>query len=596
MGPSSEASGDGSASPEPSVSAVPESEPNDDSDHAQRLPVGRPVAGAVAGGDRDVFVLPPGDGAVDLTITADGAVTVTVARPQDASRFVVAVSAGEPRRLSGLLRSATLEVSVEGSGSYGLDAVVSEDVRPACGFALEPDDAGSPGAIAASVPATLVGCVATPDDVDVFRIPPEAVAELEGLGVALSPLPGVALGLTIRSSAGETLASLSGREGEELALPNLRAPVAGGLEVEVRSLAGANESTPYRLSLRRLAPLNGVTELEPNDVQASATALDSIGLVNGYLHRLGDIDYYRLTSPEAAQVRLLADPPEGVDLQLQFLGGAGFVVDAARAGEQERVCSLRVDPEIPLEFTVSARAQERTGLEPYLLHFERFDGEQWEQEPNEDLAEALAAAAEDERGGPEVAIRISDTMSAGAVSGYAFPPGDIDRFVMRVAGDPRAEVTYRSITIRLEPNGPADYSLEVFDADRAAVGSANAGRGGEVESLSLDLPSGLYIAQVTLLSGEPCDRPYRLAVAQTDVGTAPVIEGSGEDIDRLLQAPPAPPPDIDAVLPTRDRRGPEGTLPDVDEEYVEPTPPPQSRVRMAPEGAPVAPLQGAGPR
>jgi hypothetical protein len=112
--------------------------------------------------------------------------------------------------------------------------------------------------------------------------------------------------------------------------------------------------------------------------------------------------------------------------------------------------------------------------------------------------------------------------------GYAFPPGDYDRYVVEVFGDPRSAVTYKSVTVRLEPSAPADYSLELADEFGATVGIANDGGVGESETLALDLPSGLYVARVTFIDGQPCERPYRISVQQTEIPENQAVVEWGE--------------------------------------------------------------------
>ena len=157
------------------------------------------------------------------------------------------------------------------------------------------------------------------------------------------------------------------------------------------------------------------------------------------------------------------------------------------------------------------------------------------------------------------------TLSA---SGHLFPPGDVDIFPIEVFGDDYVDATYHSVTVRLEPNGPSDYVLELLDADGAVVARSSAGARGEQERVALDLPSGDYFARVTMTAGEPCAEPYRLVVEQTAIplgagGVDPqnptieqriivttIAEGSGEGPDAEGSGEPGAEP----VLPDRVRR------------------------------------------
>jgi hypothetical protein len=202
----------------------------------------------------------------------------------------------------------------------------------------------------------------------------------------------------------------------------------------------------------------------------------------------------------------------------------------------EQVCSLRIDGgDEGTLIEVTARSVGEANVEPYLVTFQVFDNEQWEVEPNDALTEVAErdyALAAGER--PALGIWLDEGRWSNQVSGYVFPPGDVDRFVVEVFADPRAAATYTSLTLRLEPNGPTDYALEMVDEEGAAVAMADNGTVGEPETVSLDLPAGRYFARVSYVRGESCDQPYRLSVLQTALpGTEPdavpgADDGSGE--------------------------------------------------------------------
>jgi hypothetical protein len=532
--PTRQGSGDGSGlegAPE-GPSAVPEIEPNDTPDTAHRLAVGRPIEGSVSAEDVDRYALPAGVRAASVTVRGQGVERVEVRRPQDAAIASFPATAGGVV-IPAMPRDASAVLSVHGTGPYTL-LVADTDAAAPCGILREPDDIARPGLTLDTVPATAVGCIAEPGDMDVIRVPADALADVPGLGIALSAVESVAFELRLKDDSGRVLISVAGEAGEDLLIPNVARPDTGSLIVEVRSVQGASESAPYRLSLRRLSPLNGTIELEPNDDSASATRVVEIGLVNGYLHRPGDVDHYELTSDEAQLVRMWAESPAGVDLKLRVeREGAGTLeVDASAAGGQEQICSIRLSPESPFSFGVVGGPADVTTAEPYLLHFERLEGGTWEIEPNDTAEVALTAA----RGRTDVApvdggVGVhADAGLASSVSGYSFPDGDVDHFVIDVAGDPAAAVTYSSVTVTLQPNGAADYALELLDEDGASLGRSDAGRVGESESVALDLPAGSYVASVRRVSGEACGRPYVLAVRKTDFPDPAAVpsEGSGE--------------------------------------------------------------------
>ena len=513
-------SGEGSADEErePEVSNLPETEPNDSRELAMQIPLGRPLAGTVSETDLDIYLLPAGTEPATVVLASESALELDVLRPQDAAGYTLTKAVAEDLRLPRVSRAASLFFTVRGTGAYTLTVESLDDGRAPCGFGHEPDDAFSVGAVMHSVPATATGCISTPDDIDYFLLPAEAFAGVPGFGLSLSPVAGVSLRVVAKDRDGTVLAEMNGDAGSTIEFPNLRVPAEGGIRFEVRSQSGANESEPYRLNLSRLPALNGTIELEPNDERITPTLLTEIGLVNGYIHRPGDEDYYVLTTEEPMLVRLFAESPQDVDLRVEVETEefGRLVINNAGAGEPERLCSLTVDAD-GAAFRISAGNFQRTEREPYLLHFEFIEGANWEIEPNNAVQDVLLLERQLEEGArPDVALWLGEAIVPYA-QGYAFPPGDYDRFVVEVFGDPLAAVTYKSVTVRLEPSAPADYSLELVDEAGATVGISNEGGVGESETLALDLPSGLYVARVTFIDGEPCERPYRISVQQTEI-------------------------------------------------------------------------------
>ncbi|MFT5992396.1 MAG: hypothetical protein ACJA1R_001291 [Flavobacteriales bacterium] len=527
--------GSAATPPAPVVTALGESEPNDLPEQATTIALGRPLEGTSLEGDVDTLSIPAGDGAVSFSLKTATAAEVTFSRPQNGARFSITTEANVPRVIGPLERNTSIRVAIEGGGAWQLELNPNDVAR--CGFAEEPDSRERPGVVLTSVPSLVSGCLSSVDDVDVYSITADALSEVPGMAVEISGVEGVSFLLRIESEAGTLLTELSGGPNELLRLPNLAAPPHGDARLVVSSLAGANERIPYRMELRRLPPLNGTIEVEPNDDPVRATIVRGPQLINGYLHRPGDRDFFRILSDEPAVVRLVADPPAGVDLQLEIPGGplGTMTIDDAGVAEAEQVCSIRLnDDDEGTLFGVFARAVGEAATSPYLVRFEIFDSQQWESEPNDDLAQVLSiqhTVPEAER--PVVGIWLGARSLGGQVSGYAFPPGDVDRFVLEVFADPRAQATYTSVTLRLEPNGATDYALEVVDEDGAAVALANNGAIGESETVSLDLPAGRYVARVALQGGDACAQPYRLSVLQTALpGTAPPPpEGSGAGLD-----------------------------------------------------------------
>jgi hypothetical protein len=305
--------------------------------------------------------------------------------------------------------------------------------------------------------------------------------------------------------------------------------------------------------------------VEPNDTAESATAVLSIDIINGYVHRAGDVDYYRVVPEESQVLRLVADAPPGVDLQIQLEEGSSFgptVVNGAAAGEDETLCSVRVGPEAPLSFAINAIGPETTGMAPYVLRFDRYAGGDFEVEPNdgpEQLppSEFLAILNEP----IPVGFLLAPGIASRTAAGHIFPMADRDHVALEVAGDPAAAVTYTSVTLRLEPGPTADLVLELLDATGAVVARTNAAPLGMPETIAVDLASGRYIARVTRSSGESCREPWRLSVDQTAIPlpTDPFVpaDGSGEG-----SGAPALPAEGSAAVPE---------FPDVNAPGAEPT-------------------------
>lgn len=534
---------DEGSAPVPEISALAEQEPNDSVDDAMRIVGDRPVRGETAGGDIDVFLIAPSATPSGIVIDAEGPGRLEVRRPQDGVSTSFTFDAGE-HVLGPFERGSTLLATVRDASAYTIALQDEDEAR--CGFGREPDTREHPGVDVASVPALVRGCITAVDDVDVFHLSAEALAEVDGMGIEVSGVEGVSYLARIETESGTVLTELSGGPGEALRLPNLAAPAHGSARIVISSLSGANEAMAYELQLRRLPPLNGTIELEPNDEPMIATPVERIHLINGYLHRPGDKDVYRILVEEPTLARLLVDSPQDVDLQLEVPGGplGTLIIDDAEAGEQERVCSLRLEPgDEGTVLSVFARSVGMANLEPYLIQFQLLDSEEWEVEPNDQLADVLAAIPPSaSRGdGPPIGLWRTPESVSSQVSGYAFPPGDVDRFVIEVFGDPRAAVTYTSVTLRLEPNGQSDYSLEVLDEDGAAVAMANTGGVAEMESVRLDLPSGRYVARVKLEEGDACALPYRLSVLQT------ALPGSPESDEETEEERPDPSETIEAM-------------------------------------------------
>jgi hypothetical protein len=533
---------------------APEVEPNDDAGQALALTPGAGIAGHLSPGDVDVLRVAGADAVAVAVEVLEGTVVLdwvdaaaglrhrwTLQAP---ARWAPAALAAQGGRL--------LELRGEGRWHATLGPVPGE---PPCGTERPQDTDPGPAGVVFQLPGRGSGCLQQSSEVDRWQVEPGEWAAHPVFGVAVSGVPGVQLQLRVLDAAGALLAETMGAAGEDLLVPNVGSPLhPGAVTLEVQALAGVAATTPYVLDLRRPPPLLGAIEVVPNDVPAAATLVTAAGVVNGFLHRSGDVDHYRMQWPDTQVVRMRLESPPGVDLQILVDDGAGFgdtVIDQSGPGGQESLCTLRVGPEAPLNFAVAARGPERVVLQPYLLHFEPFVGTDFEVEPNDRL-EDLAPPGPPPEGMEDRAVYLLLAPGLGSMSasGHIFPASERDLVAVDIARDPSSSVTFASITLRLDPVAPVDLVLELLDARGAVVARSDGGRAGMPESISADLAAGRYYARITQVGPGGCEAPWRLTVDQTR------LRGTEERSDGALLPPP--PGEENPELP--DRLPPADTL------------------------------------
>lgn len=531
---------EGSATPDAGPSALPETEPNDSLAQAPNVQVGRTYRGTLAAGDLDMVRLGMGT-PVALTLASTGDAEFFVTSPTDGVRRRYALLPNVPLTLSAVARETSLALEWSGQGDWSLDIQpAAEGADAGCGFLREQDSAEAPGAELVALPSVVTGCIEVAGDSDHVVVSEQALAGMPMFGVAVSAVEDVALQVEIRDAAGTLMAELIGGPGESLVIPNVGAPlVAGPVSIEVTSLEGASPDRPWRLEVRRPPGVLGAVEVEPNDTAESPTLVASMDIINGWLHRPGDTDHYRLVLPETQVVRMLAEAPAGVDLQI-LLGQQGafgdMVIDNVTAAQSEALCSVRVGPDVPFEFAIRARGTETTGASPYILHFDRYSGVDFEVEPNDLLEQlpvpdpiAVSAAGLDSLGARPVQFVLQPEQITFTAAGHVFPDTDRDHFLLYIAGDRSANVTYTSVTLRLEPGATADLVMELLDDRGALIARADSGSIGMPEIAAIDLASGRYVVRVSRVAGRSCEQPYRLFADLTAIPpTAQPSEGSGD--------------------------------------------------------------------
>ncbi len=566
-----------------------------------QLAPGARMQGSLVLGDVDAYRLGAGPPvSVEVNLSQGGELRVVVPSTGAVQRYEL--TGGAALTVADVPREEALHLVLTGQGEWTLRVDPAPlDGVPRCGFALETGETGLPGAELVAIPARVSGCIDHTADRDAFVIDPRAWAEVPLFGIRLTGAPGVAMGLNVTDSSGHSLAELMGPEGQPIQIPNLGPPLDGGpLTVEVVQRQGAGERSPYMLELRRPPGLLGAIEVEPNNTAAQATVVSEIGVINGYIHRPGDTDYYRLQPSETQVVRLRADAPELVDVQLLLDEHTAYgtaTINEQGEGGQEALCSMRVGPEAPLHFAVQGVGVATTADSPYLVHFDLYSGADFEVEPNDRL-EMTASQEEsgDEQSSRTVWFQLAPGIQSATAAGHIFPANERDVFAMQIAGDPSASVTYHSVIVRLDPGPLADYSLELLDDRGAIVSRSERGRMGEVEVVSADLSSGRYYVRVSMTEGDGCQTPYRLSAEQRGFPPPPVPAAAPEEGSGASEGSWVPDPGVMEIPPV-DLEQVEGSgAPDGEAPSPPPRPgglSPRPRPGFAPDGQTANP---SGPR
>ena len=383
----------------------PEKEPNDDP--ATAAPLAGGVRGALDGeADVDAFTIAPtGPGMIAarvsavagvdlklelrdhrfaLVVAADrggaGAAETLPNAPVDAGTYLLVVRE-IPKKRPKPKKGADAATGRTGpSPAYELTATVLGTVEP--GAEREPnDDDGTATELALGETAT--GWIGWGGDVDVWKLAIDALAEGNGLDLALAAVEGTALTLEVTDAAGRTVMKTSGAPGEPVALKSL-APrlAAGAAAVHFVKISGkpASPDATYALSIAtRLLDLD--EEAEPNDRTSQSNGLrfgvEDQGAMRGEIGP-GDTDVFSLSgSPTAGTLDVAIDTPPGVDLTLEAVAENGSVLgkaDRAGAGGNE---SLQVPaPAATLVYlTVVAKPDKKARADaPYQLRWSLSSG------------------------------------------------------------------------------------------------------------------------------------------------------------------------------------------------------------------------------
>ncbi len=151
---------------------------------------------------------------------------------------------------------------------------------------------------------TLKGVIDTPGDIDWYQlhnysINPQ-VARIVALGV-----PKINLKLTVFDETEKAIWTVNdGGEMENEIISNIGLPGNSTYYLKVENLTKtSNIDQPYSL-LAMVDPLAEGDEFEPNNDFDTATAIQANSRVKGYVHPIGDVDFYRLDLTNKYQTRL----------------------------------------------------------------------------------------------------------------------------------------------------------------------------------------------------------------------------------------------------------------------------------------------------
>ncbi|MEZ4401906.1 MAG: hypothetical protein R3B06_17890 [Kofleriaceae bacterium] len=372
---------------------TPEVEPNGDAATAQ--PLGDGVRGTLDGAaDVDVYAFDSAgsrmlaatltgvagldlklelrDAAFAPVVAADrGGAGVAEALPNvplDQGRFYLVVR--ELEHLPKVKKGQPKPASRTGpSPAYELVATQVTDPPP--GGEREPDDdPGSANEVVLSTPVT--GYLGWAGDVDVWKLTIDGLADGDGLDVAVTAVPKVALTVEVLDAGSRRVMRQSGAPGQPVTLRSLAPRVAPGEPtVHYVAVSGkpANPDQTYQLTVAtRLLDLD--EEAEPNDRDDRANPLrfggEDQGTMRGTLGP-GEVDRFVLSpGPGPMTLDVALDPPPGVTVDVVASGGA--TAGSQRVGERV-LLTAAVAPGQAVILKVAGAAAKAGVAGPYQLRW-----------------------------------------------------------------------------------------------------------------------------------------------------------------------------------------------------------------------------------
>lgn len=512
------------------VSGPAESEPNDDPTRASAFTLKgelRDITGAITTVD-DVdwyaFALDEGEAAFQLEVvpSADLDISVHVEVEGSSALSYDEGRRGDTERIGALKLSTRPQRLVirPQSGTTGSYTIRFRRQLAADGLEAEPNDEASVATVF-SFPGEMRGTYDRPDDRDVYRL----------TGDANKPFH-----LEIGAIAGgRHIARVF--DDPRLSTPLLTVQVVDGpmhipnlvLDAErPRFLVLTPLGTPpaghvYQLRAVAHPPIDTLLEHEPNDQTPQPIPFSETGdareaVVAGYLHAADDRDRFEFTPPRLMpratpiprerdgedrleQFRTKAQPQVPISavltwasdqssFGLRWLGADGADVDFRQSSPtlEVRACGLNLDAG-PATIEVRAErlgAAPRIGVPQYTLTVvETSAGESFEAEPNN--------------------LRTQADILETARRGTFAVPDDVDVFAFAVDGAPEDERT-----VKIDAHAPqVDIVLRILDDSGGVVANVDSGQIGSPERVELDLPAGLYFAELRWKGGELC-APYTI--------------------------------------------------------------------------------------
>lgn len=516
------------AKPQPAAGGPAEVEPNDAPEQATPVELGsemRDVRGAIGeAGDVDWFsVTSKSETAVQLEVVPDPQLDVVLTIEGSEAPYDGAAAGGTERVEALKVGAAAVRFSVHAKdGTTGAYKLVFRRQLAAEGMEAEPNDDASV-ATRLSLPGIIRGTYGRADDRDVYRLVGDA---------------GRPFALTIGAlEGGRHTARIFGDAA--LAKPLMTLQIAGDVTVpnivlsptEPRFLVMTPVGTPrpdatYNLTAVLHPALDDNLEHEPNDEVAQPLTLgdpDDNGVrraaVSGYLHTADDRDRFIVAPPDGAP-NVAPIPPEtdGVDylakhrgkvqtkfplqatlswpdpqsgLGIKWIGADGREAEFRQVVQKTEVvaCGLSLD-DGPATLEVRSEAlggAPRVGVPQYTLTVEESSQrDAHEVEPNDSRNSA-------------------DTLEP-TRRGALGAPDDVDFYAFAVQQE------MEHVTIRVASRA-ADVILKVTDDSGGILANVNDGETGATESVSLDLPAGLYFAEVRWNGGDLCV-PYEISVSR----------------------------------------------------------------------------------